>query len=197
MDMRGVSVSSRPQTPDAQEVEGMEPDIGSARKKLQDSRTALDTLLMKLPGFKGYMEYRERYASDRLVRMHLADTMLALKGEIDAIAKRLAGMGELKILPDLNGINESLEKNVKTCQAADFGASSSFSAAQAKFSSADQDRLIEHDASLLTHVEGIRAGIATLAAADRVDAAGIAGVLQTITGFERAFADRQHVLMGD
>jgi hypothetical protein len=190
-------VPSRPLTPDAQEVEGMEPDIGSARKKLQDSRTALDTLLMKVPGFKGYMEYRERYASDRMVRMHLADTMLALKGEIDAVANRLARTGDLKILPDLNGITESLEKNIKTCQAADFGASSSFSSAQQKFTSADQDRLIEYDASLMAKVEEIRAVIVTLAASERVDVAGIEEAKQTIKGFERAFADRQHVLMGE
>jgi hypothetical protein len=175
----------------------MEPDIGSARKKLQDSRTTLDTLLMKLPGFKGYMEYRERYASDRMVRMHLADTMLALKGEVDAIAKRLAQAGDLKILPDLNGINETLEKNIKTCQAADFGAASSFSSAQPKFTGADQDRLIEYDASLMEKVEEIRVAIARLAASERVAAAGIAEAVQTIKGFERAFADRQHILMGE
>ncbi len=54
----------------------MEPDMSSIRKKLQDSRTSLDILLMKLPGFKGYMEYRERYASDRAVRTRMADTLL-------------------------------------------------------------------------------------------------------------------------
>jgi hypothetical protein len=174
----------------------MEPDIGSARKKLQDSRTPLDNLLMKLPGFKGYMEYRERYASDRLLRTHLADAMIAAKGEVDAIARRLGQQGELKILPELNGINETLEKHVKTVQAADFGASSSLSSAQAKFSAADQDRLIAYDTTLLAHAETIRAAVDTLAAADRVDTAGIAKVLQALKAFERAFADRQHVLMG-
>ena len=175
----------------------MEPDIGNIRKKLQDSRTSLDNLLMKLPGFKGYMEYRERYASDRAVRTHMADTMLSFKGDIDAIAKRLGQKGELAILPDLNGINETLEKLVKTCQAADFGASSSFSAAQPKFSSRDQDRLIEYDTTLLGNLELIRAAVTKLSAAEQVDSAGIGEVLQVLRGFERTFADRQHVLMGE
>lgn len=174
----------------------MEPDVGSFRKKLQDSRTPLDNLLMKLPGFKGYMEYRGRYASDRMVRTHMADTLISVKGEIDAIAKRLAQKGELAILPELNGLNETLEKLAKTCQAADFGASSSFSAAQPKFTSADQDRLIEYDTTLLGNLELIRSAVTKLAAAEQVDAAGIGEVLQILKGFERTFADRQHVLMG-
>lgn len=174
----------------------MEPDIGSIRKRHQESRTPLDNLLMKLPGFKGYMEYRERYASDRMVRTHMADALIACKGEIDAVAKRLGQKGNLAILPELNTINEVLEKHVKTVQAADFGASSSFSAAQAKFSGADQDRLIEYDNSLLANVETIRAAVQKLATAERIDAAGIGEVLRILKEFERVFTDRQHVLMG-
>ncbi|MBI4537543.1 MAG: hypothetical protein HY712_06260 [candidate division NC10 bacterium] len=174
----------------------MEPDIRSIRRKHEDSRTLLDNLLKKLPGFKGYMHYRERYASDRMMRTYLADVLISCKGEVDAIAKRLAQRGELAILPELNGINETLEKNAKTCQAADFGASSSFSSAQAKFTSADQDRLIQYDTSLLGKVEAVRAAVAKLAGTEQVDAAGIGEVFRPIKEFERAFADRQHVLMG-
>lgn len=184
-------------TPIAQEVDGMDPDSGLIRKKPQESRTRLDNLLMKMPGFKGYMEYRERYASDRMVRTYMAEAMIALKDEVHSLLSRLGQKGDLGILPELNAITETLEKNIKTCQAADFGASSSFSSAQPKFTSADQDRLIEYDTSLLSKVEEMGASIARLAAADRVDAALIGEVLQTIKGFEKAFAERQHVLMGE
>jgi hypothetical protein len=183
-------------TPIAQEVDGMDPDSGLIRKKLQESRTRLDNLLMKMPGFKGYMEYRERYASDRMVRTYMAEAMIALKDEVHSLLSRLGQKGDLGILPELNAITETLEKNIKTCQAADFGASSSFSSAQPKFTSADQDRLIEYDTSLLSKGEEMGASIARLAAADRVDAALIGEVLQTIKGFEKAFAERQHVLTG-
>lgn len=175
----------------------MNPDTGSIRRKLQESRTGLDNLLMKLPGFKGYMEYRERYASDRMIRTHMADTMIAFKGEVHALLNRLAQKGDLTILPEVNAITECLEKNIKTCQAADFGASSSFSSAQAKFTSAYQDRLIDYDTSLLSKIEEMGANIARLAAAERVDAALVGEVLQMIRGFEKAFAERQHILMGE
>lgn len=175
----------------------MDPESGPIRKKLQESRTRLDNLLMKVPGFKGYMEYRERYASDRTLRTYMAEAMIALKGEVHTLVSRLAQKGDLAILPEVNTITETLEKNIKTCQAADFGASSSFSSAQPKFTSADQDRLIDYDTSLMSKVEEMGASIARLAAADRVDAALIGEVLQTIKGFEKAFAERQHVLMGE
>ena len=175
----------------------MDPDSGLIRQKLQESRTRLDNLLMKMPGFKGYMEYRERYASDRMVRTYMAEAMIALKDEVHSLLSRLGQKGDLGILPELNAITETLEKNIKTCQAADFGASSSFSSAQPKFTSADQDRLIEYDTSLLSKVEEMGASIARLAAADRVDAALIGEVLQTIRGFEKVFAERPHILMGE
>ena len=52
----------------------MEPDLDGIKKKVEEGRDLLDRIMLKLPGFKGYVEKSEKYDADMIIRNFLSFT---------------------------------------------------------------------------------------------------------------------------
>jgi hypothetical protein len=102
----------------------MEPDIDDIKKKLEGGRDFLDNLMMKIPGFKGYVEQTELYDADNIVRSFMAERFMKFKKSVDAAMSEALKRSEQQVLPDLDSLNLLLERVMKKCRYADYGSSS-------------------------------------------------------------------------
>jgi len=166
------------------------------KAKLSSGRNALDRLMLRLPGFRGYIEYTERYTSDRLLRELVAERIIRCKERIGLFMRGLAQKGEIKILPEIDALTAAMETLMKTAQAADFGASSSFSNAKFRYSKEDQDRLLEYDAGLLSQLEGIEAAVERISEPDADVSASIDSIRALLHGFGALLDERKLKLLG-
>ncbi len=166
------------------------------KSRTTSGRNALDRLMLRLPGFRGYIEYTERYTSDRLLRELIAERLIQCKAGIGIFMRGLAQKGDIKLLPEIDALTAALETLVKTAQAADFGASSSFSNSKFRYSKEDQDRLLEYDASLLSQLEGIEAAVERISEPNADVSASIESIRALLYGFGSLLSERKMKLLG-
>ncbi len=166
------------------------------KSKLSSGRNALDRLLLKLPGFRGYVEYTERYTSDRLLRELMAERLIQCKADVGIFMRGLAQKGDIRLLPEIDALTVAMETLVKTAQAADFGASSSFSNSKFRYTKEDQDRLLEYDASLLSQLEGIEAAVERISEPNADVSSSIESIWALLKGFGKLLDERKMKLLG-
>lgn len=164
------------------------------KNKIQSGRDFLDRLALKLPGFSGYVEYTERYNSDRTLRMFMADKLLSFKEEVNSCIRSHACTNDLSILPEIDSISVNLERSAKRCQAADFGANSSFTKNTVKFTPADQDKILERDSTLVARLDDIESLIKSLSAQADIPSV-TAQVRQKLKEFDETFENRTSIIM--
>ncbi len=166
------------------------------RSRTASGRNALDRLMLRLPGFRGYIEYTERYTSDRLLRELIAERIIRCKERVGLFMRGLAQRGDIKLLPEVDALTAAMETLVKTAQAADFGASSSFSNSKFRYSSEDQDRLLEYDAGLLSQLEGIEAAVERISEPNADVPASISSIRTLLKNLGSLLNERKLKLLG-
>lgn len=166
------------------------------RSRTASGRNALDRLMLRLPGFRGYIEYTERYTSDRLLRDLMAERLIQCKADVGAFMRGLPQQGDIKLLPEIDALTAAIETLVKTAQAADFGASSSFSNSKFRYTKEDQDRLLEYDAGLLSQLEGIEAAVERLSEPNADVSASISSIRALLKNFSSLLNERKMKLLG-
>lgn len=169
----------------------MDPDIDDIKKKLEGGRDFLDNLMMKIPGFTGYVEQTELYDADNIVRTFMAERFMRFKKSVDAAMSEALKRSEQKVLPDLDSLNLVLERVMKKCRYADYG-SSSFSGV--RITAEDQERILAFDWSLTLMLDEIETLMGRLSSSgELVDA--IAAVKEKIADFEHSFEKRKSVIL--
>ena len=126
----------------------MQSDLENLKNRISSNRDLVDRVTMKIPGYQGYVEKSELYSADRIIRDHLADTLQEMKRELDSHSADLFRHGKNEILPDLESLILYVEKIMKKCRYADYGASSSHS--RIKATEEDLNRILESDWRLIT-----------------------------------------------
>ncbi len=132
------------------------------RDKLSGQRNWLEQILLKIPGFQGYLEKEHRREADHLLRQHLAGRLAEAKRRLNERILMLTNTGCLSWLQRLNPVANQLEKLEGRVRFARHGYSGFFDAA--KVGTAELDRLYAFDASLLREVDELVDQIAALAA---------------------------------
>ena len=74
-----------------------------------DARNLLESLLRKIPGFKGYLEREYRRESDQLARTLIVDQLQKCKASLDNFQRSLADAGRLADLPPCERIRSRLD----------------------------------------------------------------------------------------
>jgi hypothetical protein len=112
-----------------------------------DSRNALESLLRKIPGFKGYVEKEYRRDSDDLARALIAGELQKSKSSLDRFQRGLVDAGRLETLPRCDSIRARLNLQQARIQGAMRGYSGFFD-----FVRVDEellDQVYQHDLMLV------------------------------------------------
>ena len=75
-----------------------------------DNRGIIESVLRKIPGFKGYLEKDYRRESDQLARNYIADKLQSSKTDLDKIMRDLLNNAQLDALPEGERLKAKIDK---------------------------------------------------------------------------------------
>jgi hypothetical protein len=81
-----------------------------------ESRNAIESLLRRIPGFKGYLEKEYRRESDHLARTWIADQLQLCKTHLDRWQRSLVDEGQIDVMPAADRLRtriDTLQSRVK------------------------------------------------------------------------------------
>lgn len=157
------------------------------RSSAEESRNPLEKLLLKIPGFKGYLEKEFRRETDHLLRQQLVSRLGEGKLRYLEAVREITDLGRLALLKPATEISNLLNKVESRIKYASHGYSGFFDAA--KIDEAALDRLYAFDLALTTEVDALAAGLAALKTGLE-DEAGIRQKLSSLRETLRALDTR-------
>jgi len=116
-------------------------------QRVTDEHDFLKKILLKLPGFKGYVEREDRRSADKLLRETIADKFEALWGRISALQRDVISKGDLDKIDDLESASLKLRQFIDRLRTASYGYAGFFDAI--KVNTEELDLMYQHDLKLL------------------------------------------------
>ncbi len=159
-------------------------------------RNWLESILHKIPGFRGYLDKENRRESDALQREWLGDRLQRSKRALDEYTRTLADAGQIAQLPRYDRLRGKLDKIIGRIRGAMQGYSGVFDLV--RVDEALLDRVYEYDVILIERVENVAAMVEKLPRSPgESDAAALLGSLAgEIDEVERAWDRREDMLKG-
>ena len=173
--------------------------MADLRETVYDHLSGFESLVAKIPGYKGYKEKEMRREADALLRQHVAAQYgEQLRRAEDVASQMLTGSGMAQ-LAELGKGNTRLQTLIDKIKTAGQGYAGLFDAIKVKED--ELDKLYEFDNQMMANVEGVAAAIAGIQAAlDGGDANAIApavrGYVKAVTDASAHFDQRRDVLTG-
>jgi len=164
--------------------------------KVTEDMDPFKKILIKVPGFGGYIERQKRRDSDKLIREYLFDQFRALESRVSRMQRDFISQGEIKYVDDLEATAIKLRTFADRIKTAARGYSGLFDAVNVN--EAELTQIYEYDASLLDLVDEVEHAI------DNVESSvGTDGLPASIRHLEtkagdcvQAFNDRENVILG-
>jgi hypothetical protein len=160
----------------------------------QEKRTAIENVLRKIPGFKGYLEKEYRRKSDDLQRDWLADRLERSKRAIDAATRPLADAGLIDVLPRVDLLRGRLDKLIARIRGAMQGYSGFFDLVQVNEDLLDA--VYDHDVALMDQVDVLAQTVEKLPTSPDEIAAALPDLGGQIDALEREWDHRTDMLKG-
>lgn len=158
-------------------------------------RPALESLLVRIPGFRGYLEKEYRRESDALQRQALADRIDRARPALDRLAVRLMEAAQLDQLTKVDRLRLGLDRLVGRFRLAMAGYSGFFDLVQV-----DEhllDRVYDRDLDLGMEVDSLTEILGRLPDLPDADLqAEMAKVQKQIDRIEQAWNEREDLLEG-
>lgn len=144
--------------------------------QIEEGRGKIKELLLKVPGFKGYIEMEDRRSADKMVRDVVADRFQEQLDRLTGIMTEFVDRGDLAYLDDLEGIITKIRTFIDRIRHAAYGYTGFFDAI--RIDAAKLDKLYDYDQALLDGVDGFKELLESLASA--VDEDQIKGSIATL-----------------
>jgi hypothetical protein len=159
-------------------------------------RNWLESILHKIPGFRGYLDKENRRESDALQRQFLAHRLQRSKRALDDYTRSLADSGQIAQLPRYDRLRGRIDKLIGRIRGAMQGYSGVFDLV--RVDETLLDRVYEYDVILIERVENVAATVEKLprASAESDVAALVGGLSGEIDELERAWDRREDMLKG-
>lgn len=132
-----------------------------AGKVMQD-RNSFEQLLLKIPGFKGYLNKELRRETDKLLREFLAKKVDELRARLDPVMRDLVDGGGLMVVNDVDRVKKGMEKIVSRLRYAKYGYTGLFDVVKVR--EAELDRLYQFDMALIQRIEGLEKAVTEVSA---------------------------------
>lgn len=166
--------------------------------RIVGDRNALEGLLSKIPGFKGYMEMSSRREADRMIRDHVAGRFKPLIDRLASLETEMLSSGGFSYMERTKSIKTKLQ-NIHTRIAVDSPGYSGFFASN-KIGPDELEKIYAFDAAMERYADEIAVALDTLQTAVRAGGEGIpdalAGLDAKIAEAHQAYDLREQVLNG-
>ncbi len=159
-----------------------------------DNRNFIETILRKIPGFRGYLEKEYRRESDALQRDWLAERLGRSKRAIDALTRPLADAGQIDLLPQVDRLRGRIDKLIGRIRGAMQGYSGLFDLVQVREDLLD--RVYEHDIDLMDQVETLGEAVEKLPGQTDQIAAALPELTRQCDEIDRQCDVREDLLKG-
>lgn len=159
-----------------------------------NDRNWFESLLQKIPGFRGYLDKQYRRESDQLTRKWMAERLERSKTSINDYTLRLTEAGKLAELAPCEKLRSRMDKVIGRFRSAPAGYSGMFD-----FVKVREDRLdavYRHDASLMEVVEKVATQIETLKHSQEDSSLVVPTIIELIDNLDRQFDQRADLLNG-
>ena len=130
------------------------------QSQIEDQRGKIKELLLKVPGFKGYIEIEDRRTADKLLRDAVADSYQEQLDRLTAVQTEFVDRGDLSYVDDLEAVVVKLRTFIDRISHATYGYSSFFSAI--KIDAEKLDKIYDYDQALLNGIDGLSAALESL-----------------------------------
>jgi hypothetical protein len=160
-----------------------------------ENRGVIESILMWIPGFRGYLRKDNRREADELQRNWLADRLERGKRGLNELARRLTDRGQIDALGEVERLRANLDKVIARVRGAMQGYSGFFDLVE--IDEEVLDRIYHFDASLMERVADV---------ADRLEALGtyaeqaagetLAEVRRKVAEIDAAWDEREDLLSG-
>lgn len=169
------------------------------RDTISNNLGGFESLMAKIPGYKGYKEKEMRREADTLLRQHLAAQYEAQHRRATDVASQLLTGPGIAQLTELDKGSTRLQTFIDKIKTAGQGYAGLFDAIKVKED--ELDKLYDFDNQMLLQVDSVAAAIdAIQAALDGGDAAALApavrGYVKAVTDASAQFDQRRDVLTG-
>lgn len=162
--------------------------------KISSDEDPITKLLSKVPGFRGYIERKERRDADKLLREQIASQFEVFRVRVGELQEDFASAGELTYLDDLEKAAMKLQTFIDKISGAEYGYSGFFDAI--KINEEELVKIYEFDLALLDLGDEISGAIENVTAS--LDTDGLPAAVRHLTGLTRdlvtAFEGRDQVL---
>lgn len=129
-------------------------------QKITEGQGAVEDLIRKIPGFKGYFEKQDRRAADRILREHLVRVFEDQQREFNRIQQSVIQSGAIDKMEQIQRIDTMMRTFIDRIESAAGGYSGVFDAVKV-----DEDalaRVYAFDNALLTYQGQFAAGLEQL-----------------------------------
>lgn len=158
------------------------------------NRNSLESLLRKIPGFKGYAEREDRRDSDHLTRQWMADRLQQSKRGVDDAMRKLTDAGQLDALAPFERLRSRLDGLILKLRAAVRGYSGFFDFVQVGEDTLDQ--IYQFDQSLVSDAQALAESLEQLSSETILNVSVAADRQSKVEALERAFERRAEILKG-
>jgi hypothetical protein len=159
-----------------------------------EDRNALESLLRRVPGFRGYLEKEYRRESDYLARTWMADRLQKSKPALDDYMRGLVDAGQIDQLSPCERVRSRLDGLISEIRAAERGYSGVFDFV--KVDEQQLDNIYELDMSLMNEVEALAASIEQLGVKTEPPSVLVPALLREIDEVRSKFQRRSEQLKG-
>jgi hypothetical protein len=159
-----------------------------------DNRGFVESILRKIPGFKGYLEKEYRRESDYLARTWMADRLRQSKGGLDTYMRSLLDAGQIDAMAGCERVRTRLDGLENRLRAQVRGYSGFFD-----FVKVDEgllDQVYQHDVGMFEDIETLAGELESLHLKQEDPAAVAIGMVARIDEVERKFLKRGEMLTG-
>jgi hypothetical protein len=129
-------------------------------QEARGQRNALERLVDKIPGFRGFQDRELRRDVDKLQREHLAAELGRLKSALRDKARGYTDAGKIGALNGFDRLDRQLDGLSQTVRFSDYGATGFFD--PVKIGDAELERLYQFDLSLLDDLKELEGGVAAV-----------------------------------
>jgi hypothetical protein len=164
--------------------------------RVTEDQNALQKLLGKLPGFKGYLEKGNRRAADKMVRETIANRFEEQWQRISSVQRDLISQGGLEFITELEASGLKLRQFIDRTRRASYGYAGFFDAV--KINEDELAKVYQFDLVLLTMVDEVARAIDNVESSVGTD--GLPAAIRHLKSLSQkcidAFNRRQEVMIG-
>lgn len=165
-------------------------------KRITDMQGSVESIVRKVPGFKGYFEKQDRRAADKLLRDKLAREFQSQLAEFSRLQVRLVDSGGIKLMSRVQSINTRLQTLIDKIESAPQGYAGVFDAT--KVNEDTLKGIYAFDNGMLAYEDQLATGLKSLA--DAIGTDGVSGVLDQldalVTEMGNTFSKRTDAMQG-